>query len=500
MNNDEIRKDWVGRVVGERFRLVEWVASAGKSGVFTCEVDGDAEHKAAIKLFPADAPGAEACAAGWATAVGIAHPHLIGVFFTGRACIEETNILYVVTELASEVLSGILPDRHLTPDETKEMLLPLLDALGYLHENGLVHGRVKPSNIMVVEEQLKLSEENFRGAAGPAPPPPALDIYDAPERGNGQLLPASDMWSLGVTLIETLTQIPPVWNRTAGTEPIVPQSVPKPFAQIAGECLRLDPALRCTPAEVKAFLESGTALPHRLPEPVKDTEAAAARAELRPELPAEVRPRPQAQSTGKSRRGVVIGAATAAVVAVFAIVMLSSHHHATTAEQQQTASSAPATDSSASPSGAQPAQAAAPQSEPAAQSAPAAPQLTQPVPVPAAPTPAPEKHAAKKIAGAAKGSVAQRVMPDIPEKASRTITGTVKVGINVSVDASGAVTDVSIASQGPSRYFANLALKAANGWKFTPAQVNGQSVASAWRLEFRFRQEGVEVTPTEERP
>jgi TonB family protein len=76
----------------------------------------------------------------------------------------------------------------------------------------------------------------------------------------------------------------------------------------------------------------------------------------------------------------------------------------------------------------------------------------------------------------------------------------VKVGIDVNVDASGAVTDASIASQGPSKYFANLALKAANGWKFAPAQVNGQSVASEWRLEFRFRHNGTEVTPREETP
>jgi eukaryotic-like serine/threonine-protein kinase len=488
MNNETIRKDWVGQVVDQRFRLVEWLASAGQSGVFTCEVDGDAEHKAAIKLFPADAPGAESCATGWATAVGLSHPHLIGTFFTGRDQIDETNILYVVTELASEVLSGILPERHLTPEETREMLGPVLEALGFLHANGLVHGRVKPSNIMVVDEQLKLSEENFRGAAGPAPVPAALDVYDAPERAQGQILPASDMWSLGVTLVETLTQIPPVWNRTAGTEPIVPPSVPKPFAQIAGECMRLDPALRCTREEVEACLENGTALPHRTPEP--------ARTPIVLDALGEPSPRPQP----KSRRGVVIGAAAAVLVVVFAIVMVSTHHPAAPTEQQT--SSAPATDSPESAPQTESTTTTAPQT--AGQTAPGASQpaqqTAQATPVTQAPTPAPEKHAARKVEGAAKGSVAQQVMPDVPQKAGRTITGTVKVGIDVNVDASGAVTDASIASQGPSKYFANLALKAANGWKFAPAQVNGQSVASEWRLEFRFRHNGTEVTPREETP
>lgn len=496
MNNEAIRKDWVGQVVDSRFRLVEWVASAGQSGVFTCEVDGDAEHKAAIKLFPADAPGADACAAGWATAVEISHPHLIGTFFTGRDQVDETNVLYVVTERASEVLSEILPERHLSPEETKDMLGPVLDGLGFLHANGLVHGRVKPSNIMVVDEQLKLSEENFRGAAGPAPPPPALDIYDAPERGDGQLLPASDMWSLGVTLVETLTQIPPVWNRSAGTEPMVPPSLPKPFSQIAAECMRLDPALRCTLEEVKACLENGAALPHRMAEPVRSTEAA------RVQTPAQTEPKPQQ----KNRRKMVIGASAVVLIAAFAMVMLSSHHHDAPAAGQQTAS-APAADSAAS---ATPQQSAGDNAQPATKTSPPAtqtsPQPTQsaPAPTPATPAPAmaaPQRHAAmKSIQGAAKGSVVQQVLPDVPERASRTITGTVKVGIDVDVDASGAVTGASIASQGPSQYFANLALKAAKGWKFVPAQVSGQGVPSVWRLEFRFRQSGPEVTPTEQKP
>jgi TonB family protein len=483
MNNEAIRIDWVGQVVDLRFRLLEWVASAGQSSIFVCEVDGDAAHRAAIKLFPADAPGAEACAAGWATAVEIAHPHLIGVFFTGRARIEETNILYVVTELASEVLSEILPERPLSPEETREMLGPVLDGLSFLHESGLVHGRVKPSNIMVAGEQLKLSEENFRGSAGPAPPPAALDIYDAPERAQGQLLPASDMWSLGITLVETLTQIPPVWNRTAGTEPIVPPSVPKPFSQIASECMRLDPGLRCTLGEVKACLESGAVLPHRMPEPVKKMETA------RVLTPAQVESQPQQKQ--KSRRGVVVGTSAAVLIAVFGIVMLSSHHHAAPAAEQQAASA------SQQQSAGEAAQAAAPDN----QTAPAATQPAQTVPARAPATPGPEKHAAMKARqGAAKGSVAQQVMPDVSPKASSTISGTVKVGIDVDVDANGAVTDASIASQGPSKYFANLALKAANGWKFAPAEVNGQGVPSVWRLEFRFRQTGTEVTPTEQTP
>jgi TonB family protein len=91
-------------------------------------------------------------------------------------------------------------------------------------------------------------------------------------------------------------------------------------------------------------------------------------------------------------------------------------------------------------------------------------------------------------------------MPDVPEKAILTIQGEVQVGIQVNVDTNGSVRDASIASQGRSRYFANLALQSAKSWKFTPAQANGQTVPSVWLLHFQFRQSGVDVTPTEQSP
>ena len=72
------------------------------------------------------------------------------------------GLVYVVTECADEVLAQILAGRALTTEETREMLGPVIDGLGYLHEKGFVHGHLKPSNILVVDDQL----EDFRGRPG----------------------------------------------------------------------------------------------------------------------------------------------------------------------------------------------------------------------------------------------------------------------------------------------------------------------------------------------
>jgi TonB family protein len=71
------------------------------------------------------------------------------------------------------------------------------------------------------------------------------------------------------------------------------------------------------------------------------------------------------------------------------------------------------------------------------------------------------------------------------------------MGIRVNVDPNGSVSDAMVEAQGPSQYFANLALKAAKAWKFTP-QSDGQGASSVWTLEFSFRQSGVEASASEE--
>jgi TonB family protein len=460
MNTDVIRKDWVGRVVDARFRLLEWIGSSGQSGAFLCELEGNGAQRAGIKLFPAMAPGARSCAADWAAAADLYHPHLIRVLHTGRDRFDDTEFYYVVTEYADEVLSEILPERPLTPAEVKEMLGPMIDGLAYLHQKGLVHGRLKPSNIMVVDDQLKLSVENIRGVSAIPKPPQMLDIYDAPAGTFIKVSPATDLWSLGVTIVEALTQSPPAWNRSGPDEPAVPSSVPSPYAEIAKECLRLDPALRCTLSQIRISLETGVPIPHRTDKSVR-------------------------KPTSK-RRVAILASCAVVLLAAFAVVMMHSHQTASppsVADEAPAASTAVPEQSAPQPETSAPQQAEGPPPETQAPS----PQGENPPP-PAGQSPA------------VKGAVAQQVLPDVPAKAIATIRGAVQVDIQVNVDTSGSVSDASIVSQGRSRYFANLARQSAMSWKFKPAQANGQVVPSVWLLHFQFSQSGVDVAPTEQSP
>ncbi len=121
--------------------------------------------------------------------------------------------------------------------------------------------------------------------------------------------------------------------------------------------------------------------------------------------------------------------------------------------------------------------------------------------IPASKSPAPfsgkEKPAQK---GVVRGNVLQQVLPDVSRGAQNTITGHVKVSVQVSVDASGNVSEAKFVSAGPSKYFAERALAAARRWKFTPPQVDGQAAASEWILRFQFGRADVQAFPAEIKP
>ena len=91
-------------------------------------------------------------------------------------------------------------------------------------------------------------------------------------------------------------------------------------------------------------------------------------------------------------------------------------------------------------------------------------------------------------------------MPAITPRARKTIHGTVTVAVRAAVDATGKVSDVSFKSEGPSKYFAKVALEAARGWTFKPAEKNGAPVKSEWMLRFKIGQRGDEATAVEEKP
>jgi TonB family protein len=433
MDNAALRKAWEGRVVAGKFPLRQWLGGSDHSAVFLTELGA---RKAAIKLVATKGSDDKQLSR-WRAAAQRSHHHLIHIFEVGRCEFDGTALLFLVTEYAEEDLSQILPQRPLTPAETRALLPPVLDALAYLHGHGFVHGRIQPSNILAVDNQVKLSAESIsipdssnRGGVKPS-------IYNAPELATGKISPAADVWSLGITLVAALTKHPPVSERLE-RDPTVPETVPEPFRSIARDCLRHDPLQRRSIADIRFRLQPGSTLIPTVPK----------------------------TPTGKGRFGrralipltVLLLAAAVVGVKLFTRPDKPATSPSTTPERQPVVSAPPVSSPSMS----------------------------------VKPDEKPSQTAA------ASGAVVRQVIPDVPKSARNTIQGKINVKVRVNVDSSGKVKSAKLVSPGPSKYFAGLALKAAQQWEFSPPEVNDQKASSTWILRFQFGRASTQVFPRRE--
>jgi TonB family protein len=488
-------KQWVGQVVHGEFPLLQYLGGSKHSCVFLTERrEAEQTVKAAVKLLPATGEGDEARLLRWHQAAALSHPHLIRLYESGRCEVFNVPMLYVVMEFAEENLAEVLSDRALTPEETRSMMEPILSAIEFLNVKGLTHGHLKPSNIMAIGDQLKLSSDEICRAGEPGSDPGRPDAYDPPEYSLGNTpatranSPAGDVWSLGMMLVEALTQkLPDVL--AMADKPRAPEALPDPFFDIVQHCLVWDPNGRWTIAKIAARLRSPAPLPEK-PVSVPRSE------------PAEPPPIPVMKLLAY---GIPLIAAVLLVAALVVSKLLSPHSVATqvpaaaieqpvgqTAEMQQ------------------PDERSIPALPPKAAAAPSraleSEENTQTAAVPAivhSENSAEGETIAKMELPAAtttRGAVLQKVMPEVLQSAEDTIQGTIRVTVKLDVDRDGNVENADLVSPGVSKYFARQALQAAQRWKFQPPKVGGGNVLSTWSLRFEFKREGTTVIPTQESP
>ncbi|MGO9124488.1 MAG: TonB family protein [Terriglobales bacterium] len=480
----ETWKRWEGLVVNGEFPLQRYLGGSDHSAVFLTQHGEGRAQNAALKLMPAAPDQAEAQLSQWRLAAKLSHPGLIRIFDMGRSKLDDTDLLYVVMELADEDLAEILPQRPLTPDETQVMLRAVLDTLAYVHSQGFVHGSIRPSNVMAVADCVKLSSDSLCALQQAAGCERRMSRYAAPEVAHGSIAPAADIWSLGVTLVEALTQRLPVLDPARPGAAVLPDRMPEPFAGIAHHCLHADPQQRWTVADIATRLKS-------TPVATRVTKT----------------PAPATQSEKKlSAKWLYLTAVAAA--ALVALVWVSGSRTKTSnppdrpaqVEPQQGSAGSPQPSPSKTGSKPSPVTLAKIQTrEPVASPAAAPPRAT----VPPATAPAPETEPALEASAAPAAvipGVVHTVMPAVSQRARSTIQGRVRVRVRVQVDTSGNVVSAVLDSPGPSKYFARLALEAAQGWKFTPAQDHGQLVASEWIVHFAFSRINTDVSAQANQP
>ena len=519
-------KRYEGRVIDGKYPLQLYLGGTSRSGVFLTGLTNALAGKAVIKFSPAHPGTAKLQLSRWARAARLSHPNLLRLLDSGRCGLDGRDLLYVVVEYAEENLSQILPERALTAEETREMVAPVAEALIYLHGEGLAHGHLKPSNVHAIGEQIKLSVDSVTVLGELQLVGRGADSYGAPELISSPVTGASDVWSLGITLVEALTQHAPDVQAIPRGDPEVPATLPQPFLDIARHALKRDPALRWTAADIAAHLKPGhvvepdaPSLPAVSAAPAKTTEARLSPLDVPlspergipvaklPAVPPKVMP-PQQRPGAPAKKTVLLPNYAIPLLAVIlvlaAIVVLPKFLR----HQQETPPSAGASSSQAQPE-TKPTDHArnqAPQTvkstvKDSARAAVEKAPLASAAPAKLRTEAAPATQAAR-LSGdsAARGEVLDQILPEVPDKALNTIHGVVRVTVRVHADAAGNVSQAELEAPGPSRYFADLALKAAGKWIFGSPELEGRSVPSDWLIRFEFTQSGVVAFPQQTAP
>ncbi|MBZ0171252.1 MAG: serine/threonine protein kinase, partial [Phycisphaerales bacterium] len=213
------------RAVGDRYRIESIAGQGGMGRVFAAR-DTTLGRRVAIKLLtvldpnPDEDPGLRAHDRLVAEARAMArlnHPNLCRVI--------EVSLVGQTPFLVMDWVEGVDLTRFCEALDTRHsvsVLLRVLDAAAVMHHAGLVHGDLKPTNVLVdhnekptiVDFGLARAESDPSWIAVPRGGTPG---YSAPELLTSQhdINPSADVFSLGVMLYELLTGRTPFPRRTA---------------------------------------------------------------------------------------------------------------------------------------------------------------------------------------------------------------------------------------------------------------------------------------------
>jgi serine/threonine-protein kinase len=154
--------DWVGRLVGDRYRLMEVVGRGGHCAVYRA-VGRFSETEVAVKMLLDGVPHREELEErlsrehGALLALrGTSALQPIDIFRTPPTGTEEGNVLCLVTELLrGQDLDDYLKDMaaqglRIEVPTVLEMIAPLVDTLEVAHARGITHRDLKPPNVFVL--------------------------------------------------------------------------------------------------------------------------------------------------------------------------------------------------------------------------------------------------------------------------------------------------------------------------------------------------------------
>jgi serine/threonine protein kinase len=154
------------------------------------------------------------------------HPNIVGV----HRIFEDNETAYMVLDLIQgRDLLSIIHDEHekLSPDQVKEILIKVLDAVDLVHKNDLLHRDISPDNILldkwgspVLIDFGAAREEASRETRALSAVLIVKDGYSPQEFyfAGGKQSPSSDLYALGASFYHLISGSPPPNSQTRMAE------------------------------------------------------------------------------------------------------------------------------------------------------------------------------------------------------------------------------------------------------------------------------------------
>jgi len=260
-----------GTVINDRYEIRQSLGKGGMGEVFLA-FDRSTQQTVALKIVREEAkmPGDdEAMRQELLHARSVSHPNVCRVHDLAPS---PFGPILVMEHIAGQTLHTHIRRRKAQggykQDEFRKIASEVCAGLAAIHAQGLVHGDLKPGNVMVTDDKAVILDFGFAqerarvSARRPgAPPDGGTPNYMSPERlRSGGASPEDDVYALGLTLWEMWTCRVPEPGSKPRAKPMKPQimfDVPSGLSidevkQIY-RCLSEDPVMRPTARHLRFF-------------------------------------------------------------------------------------------------------------------------------------------------------------------------------------------------------------------------------------------------------
>ncbi|MGN9810553.1 serine/threonine-protein kinase [Micromonospora sp. BQ11] len=261
------------QTLGGRYVIHEVLGRGGMSVVYRGH-DEVLGRDVAVKLLAGtDASARDRIRAEARAAARLSHPHVTNVYDYGESTSPDGGDMpYVVMELLpGQTLARRLTDGPMPPRAGLRICAEVAEALAAAHAQGLVHRDIKPENVMLTPTGAKVVDFGIAAVVGAPEVDPdgqlmGTPAYLAPERLTaGEVVPASDVYALGLLLHRVLAERLP-WESETTTQMLTAHvyvepaelpriaGVPEQVRDLCRRCLAKDPADRPSAAEAARVL------------------------------------------------------------------------------------------------------------------------------------------------------------------------------------------------------------------------------------------------------